>query len=293
MRDRVAFLFPGQGRLPAQLPPLSPDLEALYADTETRGLELRGWIRSGDLERLTPTAAAQPAVFLDSLAKLASLRERGLEPDVVAGHSLGEYSALVAAQVLPARTALDLVCRRGRLMAGVQGGMSALLKLDHEVVARLCAAADGRVVIANHNGPGQLVVSGPLDALAHVERLAADSGGRAVRLALSGPFHSPLMQPAEAGLAPFLKQASYEPPRAVFVSSVSGRPERDPAALQALLMTQITAPVRWADVLHSLADLGVTQAIEVGVGSVLTQLGKRSGVRVSFHAFEEVGDAGV
>ncbi len=291
MPDKLAFLFPGQGRVPTDIPALSPDLEKLYASIEARGIDARHWIRGGDTERLTTTEVAQPVVFLDSLAKLEALRRRGFEPDVVAGHSLGEYAALVAARVLPAPAALDLVCRRGCLMTGVPGGMVALLNLDMESVVRLCAAVDGRVVVANVNGPGQVVVSGPLDALEQVERLAANSGGRAVRLAVSGPFHSPLMRPAEVALAPLLATAPFDTPQAVYVSSVSGRPEGNGEVVRSLLTTQVTSPVRWADVLRALADLGVAEAIEVGVGNVLTQLGKRAQSQVHFRAFEEVLDA--
>jgi [acyl-carrier-protein] S-malonyltransferase len=291
--ETFAFLFPGQGQLPSDVPALSPQLARLYEDLETQGMQVRDWIGRGDLARLASTEVAQPAVFLDSLARYDALRQRGVEAYAVAGHSLGEYAALVAAGVLSAASALGLVARRGRLMAGVPGGMAALLKLDLEAVTRICAAGDGRLVIANYNGPAQFVVSGPLDALADVERRAAECGGRAVRLAVSGPFHSPFMRPAEDGLAPFIVEALFAAPALPFVSSVSGRVEADAEAVRKVLATQITSAVRWTDVLHALVDLGVTDAIEVGSGNVLTQLGKRAESGIRFHSFEEVFHAGV
>jgi [acyl-carrier-protein] S-malonyltransferase len=291
--DAFAFLFPGQGQLPCDVPPLSPELARLYETVEAQGMELRVWIGRGDLARLTATDVAQPAVLLDSLARCDALRRRGVEAHAVAGHSLGEYGALVAAGVLSAASALALVTRRGRLMAGVPGGMAALLKLDLETVTRICAAEGDRLVIANYNGPAQFVISGPLDAVAGAERRAAECGGRAVRLAVSGPFHSPFMRPAEESLAPFIAEAPFAAPRIPFVSSVSGRGEANAEAVRRLLATQITSAVRWTDVLRTLADLGVTDAIEVGSGNVLTQLGKRAESEIRFHSFEEVFHAGV
>ena len=293
MPDAFAFLFPGQGQLPSDVPTLSPELARLYETVEAQGMRIRDWIAGGDLAHLSATEVAQPAVLLDSLARCDALRRRGVEACAVAGHSLGEYAALVAAGVLSAASALALVTRRGRLMAGVPGGMAALLKLDLETVTHICAAGGGRLVIANHNGPAQFVVSGPLDALADVEQRAVECGGRAVRLAVSGPFHSPFMRPAEESLAPFIAETPFAAPRIPFVSSVSGRVEADAEAVRRLLATQITSAVRWTDVVRTLADLGVTDAIEVGAGNVLTQLGKRTESAIRFYSFEEVFHAGV
>jgi [acyl-carrier-protein] S-malonyltransferase len=291
--ETFAFLFPGQGQLPSDVPPLSPELARLYESLETQGMQVRDWIGRGDHARLASTEVAQPAVFLDCLARYDALRQRGVEAYAVAGHSLGEYAALVAAGVLSAASALALVTRRGRLMAGVPGGMTALLKLDLETVTRICAAGDGRLVVANYNGPAQFVVSGPLDALADAERRAEECGGRAVRLAVSGPFHSPLMRPAEESLAPFIAESLFTAPSTLFISSASGRVEADAEAIRRVLATQISSAVRWTDVLRTLADLGVTDAIEVGPGNVLTQLGKRAESGIRFHSFEEVFHAGV
>jgi len=287
MAELTAFLFPGQGQLPTHVLEVA-SVAPLYVTAEREGLALRAWVEAGDTTRLSQTDAAQPAVFLDSLARCAMLEATGIAPAVVAGHSLGEYSALVAAGVLGADAALDLVLRRGRLMASVHGGMAAVVKLDHRAVADACAAVGRGAVVANHNGTAQFVVSAPLDALEDVERRVTALGGRAIRLGVSGPFHSPAMRPAEQALAPSIAAAAFAPPRHRFVSSVTGRPEDDPASLRSLLARQMTAPVCWLDVLAALAELGVMRAIEVGAGSVLTQLGKRSGYAIRFESFEEV-----
>lgn len=286
MGERRAFLFPGQGQLPTAVLSPSPDFDLLWAAAEADGLDLRAWISSGDVARLARTDAAQPAVFLDSLARVAVLASHGIAPDVVAGHSLGEYAALVSAGVLRAEDALPLVVRRGRLMASVAGGMSAVVKLELAAVQTICDAVPD-AVLANYNGERQFVLSAPLESLDEIGRRASALGGRAIRLDVSGPFHSPAMRPAEEALAPAIEAAAFATPRLAFVSSASGRREPDERALRQLLLRQITAPVRWTDVLRSLAGLGVTEAVEVAAGGVLTQLGKRAVDSIRFVTFEE------
>jgi [acyl-carrier-protein] S-malonyltransferase len=288
LAEILAFLFPGQGHLPSRLPSLSPPIERLYERVEQQGLDLRNWIAAGHVERLSQTDAAQPTVFLDALARVDVLKSSGVEPRIVAGHSLGEYAALVAAGVLSPDAALSLVIQRGRLMAAVPGGMTAVLKLDLEAVEALCAAVGGAATIANFNGAQQFVVSAPPEILNEVERRAAALGGRAIRLTVSGPFHSPAMRAAEHALAPSIGAAPFTAPRLAFVSSVTGRSETDAATLRGLLARQMTAPVRWTDVLRALANLGVTEAVEIGESTVLTQIGKRAGIPMRFSAYEEV-----
>ena len=288
MSEIVAFLFPGQGQLPTSVLNLSPELVHLYERVEQQGLEIREWIADGNATRLSQTDAAQPTVFLDALARVEALRSRGIEPDVVAGHSLGEYAAFVAAGTLSADVALSLVVQRGRLMTVVLGGMTAVLKLDLEAVTDLCAAVGRGATVANYNGTRQFVVSAPLETLDLIEERVAALGGRAVRLAVSGPFHSPAMRPAEEALEPAIEAAPFLVPKAAFVSSVSGRREAGAEALQTLLKRQMTSPVRWTDVVRALAELDVTDAIEMGAGTVLTQLGKGLEDRIRFRAFEEV-----
>jgi len=288
MPEVLAFLYPGQGQLPTRVV-ASPQTDPMYARAEAEGLALRDWISARDA-RLSRTDAAQPAVFLDALARTEQLTARGLRADVVAGHSLGEYAAFVTAGVLTAQVAFDLVLARGRLMADVPGGMTAVLKLREPAVDEVCRAVGRGAVIANRNGAGQFVVSAPRDVLDEVEQRVAERGGRAIRLAVSGPFHSPAMRPAERALASRIAAATLAPPACALVSSVSGASEADPAALRALLTRQMTAPVDWTAVLATLARLGVSRAAEVGCGSVLTQLGRRAGGPVRFMTFEEVLD---
>jgi len=230
-------------------------------------------------------------VFLDSIARLEVLRARGVAPDAVAGHSLGEYSALVAAEILEPDEAFGLVLQRGRLMADLRGGMVAILKLNLAAVEEICQAAGRGAVVANYNGSEQFVVSAPLDALEDVARHAAELGGRAVRLDVSGPFHSPTMLSAERALAPSIHGLRFAAPRVRFVSSSAGASLVDARAIQDVLARQMTSPVRWTAALTALADLGVTEAIELGEGTVLTQLGRRAEPRIRFRAYAEVSDA--
>jgi [acyl-carrier-protein] S-malonyltransferase len=288
LSEIVAFLFPGQGQLPADVPHLGPGLARLYERVEQQGLEIREWIATGNVARLSQTDAAQPAVFLDALARVEALRSRGVKPNIVAGHSLGEYAALVACGTLSADVALSLVVRRGRLMAAVPGGMTAVLKLGLAAVTDLCAAVGRGATVANYNGAQQFVVSAPLETLDLVEERAAALGGRAIRLAVSGPFHSPAMRPAEEALESAIAAAPFLAPRVAFVSSVSGQHETDAELVKTLLKRQMTSPVRWTDVVHALATLDVTDAVELSAGTVLTQMGKRLEDCIRFRAFEEV-----
>jgi len=288
LTEIIAFLFPGQGHLPSRLPSLSPPIERLYERVEQQGLDLRNWIAAGHVARLSQTDAAQPTVFLDALARVDVLKSRGVEPRIVAGHSLGEYAALVACGTLSADVALSLVVRRGRLMAAVPGGMTAVLKLGLAAVTDLCATVGRGATVANYNGAQQFVVSAPLETLDLVEERAAALGGRAIRLAVSGPFHSPAMRSAEETLEPAIATAPFLAPKVAFVSSVSGQRETDAELVKTLLKRQMTSPVRWTDVVRALATLDVTDAVELSAGTILTQMGKRLEDRIRFRTFEEV-----
>lgn len=290
MTRSIAFLYPGQGTLPGEVLPPTPEMLSLYETAERLGLPLRAWIASGNTDRLARTDAAQPAIFLDSIARTDLLRSRGLSPSAVAGHSLGEYPALVAAGVLGATDALRVVLRRGAAMSGIEGGMVAVLRLDLEAVRALCGRVGNGVFVANHNGPAQVVVSGTRDALDSLARAAKELGGQTVPLSVSGPFHSPFMRPAEAALAPDIARLPFSSPRVPLVSSVSGAAEREPERLRALLAAQITSCVRWVDVLEALIAMGTTHAVEVGPGNVLTNLGRRATDRIRFATYKEAMD---
>ena len=290
---RCAFLFPGQGTIPSGEPPRTSTSGCLLRLAESAGLRLVEWLEAGARERLATTAVAQPAILIDSLAKAEALGVGGWRPAIVAGHSLGEYAALVTSSVLTAEDALRIVIERGRRMATVEGGMAAIVKLPPEKVVDICRRAGAGVVVANRNGPKQVVISGDRETLTVAMKLAEDAGGRAIPLEVSGPFHSPMMADAEDGLRPVIEEVTFREPHVPIISSASGRVERRGADLRRLLLTQITACVRWDEVTHALAAAGIEIAVEVGPGEVLTRLGRRALPGVRFLTFEEATNGGL
>ena len=293
MTQSAAFLFPGQGRLPKELPPGGNANADLFDAVEKAGLPLRTWIVEGDVEALTRTEAAQPTLLIDSLARLRILRQAGWVPTHTAGHSLGEYGALVGAGVLTEADALRIVIERGRLMNGVEGAMAAIVKLDLDTVARLCEENGPNAFVANHNGDAQVVVSGSHDAVQRVAAAASENGGRGIPLKVSGPFHTPFMQPAQDALAEVIESVEFRAPACPVVSSVSGQVENEAGRLKSLLLGQITACVRWVDVVRRLRSDGVARTVEVGSGDVLTGLGRRITDEIEFFTMKEVLDGGV
>ena len=285
MSARRAFLFPGQASqfvgMGADLRERFPEVREIYEEADgILGLELSRICFQGPMERLSRTEITQPAVYVHSVAAARLLAARGIDPDAVAGHSLGEYSALTAAGVLDFPEGLALVRERGRLMqaAGVErpGKMAAVLGLDDGVVTGLCEGIGPQVVPANFNAPGQVVLSG--EAAAVEEAIAAAEGAgarRVVELPVSGAFHSPLMGAAAEGLAERLEATRFRPPSVPVVTNVTAAPETDPEALRRLLVEQMTAPVRWTESVQALASMGVENAFEVGPGSVLKGLVRR------------------
>ena len=236
----------------------------------------------GPEDRLTLTENTQPAILAVSTAACRLLASRGLTPALVAGHSLGEYSANVAAGTFSFADALNIVRRRGRYMQEAvpvgTGAMSAILGLDPEEVARACEeAAQGQVVSpANLNGGGQIVIAGARDAVARAgERAVALGAKRAVPLAVSAPFHCALMKPAEERLAPELRALDVRDPHVPTVANVDALPKRDAASAIEALVAQVSSPVQWEAVVRRLASEGVTTYVEVGPGTVLTRLVKK------------------
>jgi [acyl-carrier-protein] S-malonyltransferase len=287
MSHSIAFLFPGQGRVPEGLPPRSERGDCLFAAAEERGLSLRTWVEEGRNDVLGRTEYAQPALFIDSLAREEVLRAAGWIPDVVAGHSLGEYAALVSSGVLDPLDGLGAVVERGRVMSGIPGRMAAILKLDIDTVQALCDDIGDGVCIANDNGPTQVVVSGEPAPVEELSRRAERVGGRCIPLSVSGPFHSPLMIPAQEALEPFLRRLHFAVPRVPVVSSVTATVHRDPERLRETLCRQMTARVRWLDAVRRLEELDVAIAVEVGSGDVLTRLGRRTSAGIRFITHEE------
>ena len=282
-----ALLFPGQASQYAGMArdlfetyPLVKDIFA-QAD-QVLGFPLSRVCFSGPEDDLRQTAVTQPAVFVHSVAAWHLLAAAGVEAQCAAGHSLGEYSALVAAGALDWEEGLALVKERSRLMqrAGERrtGSMMAILGLADEAVEALCAGASGAgiVVPANYNAPGQVVVSGEPDALAALAGAARAAGAkRVIELEVSGAFHSPLMQDAAQAMAAELERANLQTPRIPVITNVAAAPVSDPEELRRQLVEQITSPVRWTESVRSARQTGPAWALEVGPGSVLKGLVRR------------------
>ncbi len=236
----------------------------------------------GPEDALKQTENTQLAILTCSVATLQILKELGITPTAVAGHSLGEYSALVAAGVLEFADALRLVHARANLMAEAgetqQGTMAAILGMENEQLQHLCATAEGTVNIANYNCPGQLVISGEVDAINQVISLAKiEIGERRCRLLpVSGAFHSPLMVPAQQKFKSVLDTITLHPPQVDIVMNVTGEFATDAENIRHLLFQQITQPVQWEKTLHTIRNTGITRFVEVGPGKVLSGLVKRT-----------------
>jgi [acyl-carrier-protein] S-malonyltransferase len=280
----IACIFPGQGSqrvgMGRALADAHPICRATFDEADAiLGEPLSRVIFEGPEDQLTLTENAQPAILTVSTAAHRLLQSRGLVPTFVAGHSLGEYSANVAAGTFCFADALQMVRRRGRYMQEAvppgEGAMAAILGLDAEQVARACAdAAEGEVVsAANLNGPGQVVIGGTRDAVKRAGQRAKDLGAkRVIPLNVSAPFHTPLMKPAAERLAPELRALARRNPRVPVVANVDAEPKRDADAVIDALIRQIAAPVQWETTVVRLASEGVTTYVEVGPGAVLTGL---------------------
>ncbi|HET6428349.1 MAG TPA: ACP S-malonyltransferase [Phycisphaerae bacterium] len=284
----AALLFPGQGAqqvgMLAEVAEASPAARAVFrlAD-EQLGFPLSRVCFEGPAERLNATDVCQPAIFVSSAATLAAMHEAlgdGLpEAAMMAGLSLGEYTALYAADAIDFAPALELVAQRGRFMQeaaeAAPGGMVSILGLEEDQVAALCAAAgDGGVLVpANFNSPGQIVISGELAACERAEAMAGDFGARgAVRLQVAGAFHSPMMATAAAKLAEAIEPVEFRPPRRPVVANVDARPHEGADRIKRRLVEQVTSPVRWNESVRYMLDNGVDSFYEVGPGKVLTGL---------------------
>jgi len=279
----IAFCFPGQGSLEEgmgrDIAAAAPEAMEVYeVGSEASGLDLRRLCFEAPLNELVQTDVQQPALVATSLAVLAALRARGIAPDYVVGHSVGEFAAIAAANSIDTGAAIGLVRERGLAMAEAaresDGTMAAILGLDDEVVEQLCAQIEG-VWPANYNCPGQIVVSGEEEAVEELIGKASLLGAnRTVRLKVSGAFHSPLVAKAAERLKPAVDKVRFSDPVAPFMSTVTAKIE--PAQRMAgLLVEQVTAPVKFTQAAHGLVKEGVKTFVEVGPGNVLSGLVRR------------------
>ena len=276
-----AYVFPGQG---AQFPGMGKDLyesnaiarELMDKANEVLGFQLTDIMFSGTTEELQQTKVTQPAVFVYSVAQALSQGEV-FKPDMVAGHSLGEFSALVASGCLRFEDGLRLVYARAMAMQAccdaVAGTMAAIIKLDDNTIERICEETEGLVVAANYNCPGQVVISGEKEAvMAACEKMKEAGAKRALPLQVGGAFHSPLMEPARKKLAEAIEATTFHTPICPIYQNVDARPHTDTDEIKQNLLLQLTSPVRWTDsVLQMKAD-GMTEVEECGPGQVLTGL---------------------
>ena len=279
-----AFVFPGQG---AQFSGMGKDLHDASQDARMRfeqandilGFDIASIMFEGTAEELKQTKVTQPAIFLHSVI-LAECLGDAFQPDMVAGHSLGEFSALVAAGALGFEDGLSLVSARANAMQKAcelqPSTMAAVLGLENNVVEDICGNTDGVVVAANYNCPGQLVISGEVPAVEAACHALTEAGARrALMLPVGGAFHSPLMEPAREELATAIAQADIQPPRCPIYQNVSAEPTSAPQLIRQQLVVQLTAPVRWTQTMEAMIADGAKEVTEVGPGKVLQGLFKK------------------
>lgn len=277
---KKAYVFPGQG---SQFPGMAKDLyesnetarEMLEKANEILGFRITDIMFEGTADDLKQTRVTQPAIFLHSVIMAKCLPD--FKPDMVAGHSLGEFSALVAAGAMDFEEGLKLVSIRAQAMQkaceSVQGAMAAVIAFPTEKVEEICASCEGIVVAANYNCDGQIVISGEKEAVeAACVRMKEAGAKRALPLPVGGAFHSPLMEPARAELAEGIEKAVFSTPVCPVYQNVTAKPSTDPAEIKANLLAQLTSPVRWTQSVKNMLEDGACHFVELGPGKVLQGL---------------------
>ncbi|GMU70073.1 MAG: malonyl CoA-acyl carrier protein transacylase [Steroidobacteraceae bacterium] len=298
----IAFVFPGQGSQSVGMLGALAEAEPVVRETfaiasGALGYDLWSLVATGPAERLNETERTQPAMLAAGIASFEAWRARGgAAPDAVSGHSLGEFTALVAAGALDLGTAIELVQFRGRVMQEAaplgSGAVAAVLGLENADVEAAChEAAQGAVVEpVNYNSPGQIVIAGESAAVARAMEAAKARGAkRTVLLPVSVPVHSSLMQGAAKRLGEKLEHVAIAAPRIAYYSAVDARRHDDPDEIRALLVTQLASPVQWTDTVRALIAAGMTTLVECGPGKVLTSLNRRieRAPGLAFHALED------
>jgi len=278
-----AYLFPGQG---AQFSGMGKEL---YSSTDGKklfekankilGFDISKIMFNGSREDLKQTNVTQPAIFIHSVI-LSILLGKSFNPDMVSGHSLGEFSALTAIGSVSFEDGLTLVSKRAKAMQSAcnlnPGTMAAVIGVDHKLVEKICLDTVGIVVAANYNCPGQLVISGEMSAIKNAcESLKTQGARRVLILPVGGAFHSPLMEPARDELARAIDDVSLTSPICPIYQNVTSLPIKDPETIKANLISQLTAPVKWTSIVKNMLDDGVKEFIEVGPGKVLQGLSKK------------------
>ncbi|MBI2704095.1 MAG: ACP S-malonyltransferase [Actinobacteria bacterium] len=280
----IAFTFPGQG---SQKPGIGgvwrdhPSWELVNEARQATGRDVPHLLLDASAEELKATRNAQLSTFVASLVVLDAVERLGVEPAAVAGHSLGEYTALTASGALSFEDGCRLVTERGEAMQSAAeehaGTMAAVLGLDDGDVEVACAGVDGDVWVANYNGPGQVVIAGDADAIASAGEIARQLGAKRIMpIPVGGAFHTPYMAPARDRLRKAIDETEIRSPEHPVVANVDGRVHEDGDEWRGLLNSQLCRPVRWRQSLHTLAELGVTKFVELGPGTVLTGLAKRT-----------------
>lgn len=280
----AVYTFPGQG---SQRPGMGrawvdhPSWELVGDASEAAGRDIGALLLDADAAELTATRNAQLATFTLGLVVLDAIERLGLEPSAFAGHSLGEYTALVAAGAVAFEDAVRLVGERGEAMQGAaeesEGTMAALLGINAAGADAACRRAEGEVWVANDNAPAQVVIAGTVEAVARAGDLAREMGARKVRpMPVGGAFHTPLMAPARDRLRKTLASVTFRPPEAAVTANVDAKAHVNPAEWPGLLSSQLCSPVRWRETLLSLVAEGPTTLVEVGAGGVLTGLARRT-----------------
>ncbi len=298
--SKRAFIFPGQGSqyvgMAKDIYENSPKAKELISAAEDRiNYKISKVMFEGPIDELKLTSITQPSIFLHGILLLNELNEFNV--DAVAGHSLGEYTALVANKTLKPLDALDLVCKRGEAMLSAgkkySGTMAAIIGMNSEQLEDVCqkASLEGIVQCANFNSPGQIVISGSVNGVKKAMELAKENGAKIVKeLVVSGAFHSPLMEPAIEDLKVKLDQTEFFDSSCPVYANVTARPVTNSVEIKSLLLKQLNAPVRWEETMNNMINDGITKFIEIGPGKVLQGLGKRINKEIDFKGIDKFAD---